>query len=104
MIPGATTIMASVTRPPLTAAHDFATGSDQHQQERAPDLREDASPLQGGVEKIGCRLSLDHTLLLRFVRSALPSRFHASSHSVLHPRRVTVLQRRLKALNPSRAG
>ena len=70
MIPGATTIMASVT---LAAAHrrnDDATGSDQHQQERAPGLREDTSPLKGGIEEIACQLPLDHTLLLRHVRLA----------------------------------
>src|SRR5208337_2453165 len=56
--------------------HHTATGSDQHQQECAPGLREHASPLKGGIEKIQCRFPSDRTLLLRRVRHALPSRFH----------------------------
>jgi hypothetical protein len=75
MIPGATTIMPSVS---AFAQHpnNAATRCDQHQQERSPGLREDAPPFNGRIEEVQLGLPLHHTLLLRLVQFPLLSRFH----------------------------
>ena len=57
MRPGAVTAAARVTAPSGLRVHDGAAGADQHEEERAEQLGEQAAPLEARVVEVArpCR-------------------------------------------------
>ena len=77
IIPGATTIMPSVTLPPLSAPTTpppAATSTSRNVPQVSAKTRRHS---REESKKSSVGLPLDHTLLLRRVRPALLSRFHS---------------------------